>query len=213
MITSLCYLISSNATYQEPLKRLLGSMEGVETGCKFVVVGGSNPGVFVLNHAVGVTVNHNSFDYTAFVELVERIVEDEDSYPSHVFLLHDTMEFTPETDALVRSADPDMDATAAVDGCQCNLGLFRTDYLLSKRAEILKMKNCTKLEAVQFEGVLWKDAPRRAVYPNATVDVVSETAVYGGAIRRTERYNALKLFKHKSSWGQQMETIGERIKP
>lgn len=203
MIPSFCYLISSNVAYQEPLKRLLGSMSVSHD--HFVVIGGCKDTGCVLNYRI---VNHDSFDYTALIEFL-----DFEKQPSHVFLLHDTMEFTAETDALVRSADPEMDATAAVDGCQCNLGLFRTDYLLTKRAEILKMRNCTKLEAVQFEGVLWKDAPKRAVYPNGTVDVVSETAVYGGAIRRTERYNALKLFKHKSSWGQEMETIGERIKP
>lgn len=213
MIPSLCYLISSNASYAEPLQRLLKSMEGIETGCKFVVVGGYNPGVFVLNRTVGVTVNHNSFDYTAIVEWVERVVEDKHSYPSHIFLLHDTMEFTPETDSLVRSADPEMDATAAVDGGQCNLCLFRTDYLLTKREQILKMRNCTKLEAVQFEGVLWKDAPRRAVYPNATVDVLGEEKVYGGLPRRIEFYRSVGIRKFKASCGQDMENIHTRIKP
>ena len=173
----------------------------------FVVIGGCKDVGSVANYCM---VGHSSFDYTALIQFIDS---DFDFKPSHVFLLHDTMEFTPETDSLVRRADPDVDATAAVHGCVCNLGLFRTDYLMSKREQILKMRNCTKLEAVQFEGVLWKDAPRRDVYPNATVDVLSESPVYGGAVRRTERYNSVGILKHKASWGQQMETIGERIKP
>lgn len=201
MIPSLCYLISSNIAYREPLNQLLHSMDYAA----FIVIGGCKDTGSVVNYRM---VSHNSFDYTALIEFI-----DFEKQPSHVFLLHDTMEFTPETDALVRSADPEMDATAAVDGGQCNLCLFRTDYLMTKREQILKMRNCTKLEAVQFEGVLWKDAPKRAVYPNATVDVLCESPVYGGAVRRTERYNAVRILKHKASWGQQMETIEERIKP
>lgn len=152
---------------------------------------------------------HNSFDYTSLIALIGGFLPPSE----HVFLLHDTMEFTPETDALIRQADPEMDATAAVDGGQCNLCLFRTDYLMSKRKEIWNMKACSKLEAVQFEGVLWKDAPKRALYPNSTVDVLGEEKVYGGLPRRIEFYRSVGIKKFKASFGQDMENIHTRIKP
>lgn len=205
MIKSLCYLISSNASYAEPLKRLRRSMSLDYEA--FIVVGGCKNVGWVGDYRM---VSHDSFDYTALIDFVDS---DFDFKPSHVFLLHDTMEFTPETDALIRQADPDMDATAAVDGGQCNLCLFRTDYLMTKREQILKMRNCTKLEAVQFEGVLWKDAPKRAVYPNATVDVLGEEKVYGGLPRRIEFYRSVGIRKFKASYGQDMENIHTRIKP
>lgn len=214
-----CYLISSNIRYGEPLQRLLKSMEYVPNQRKLVSIGGydgcphvrmgtlegeGQPNIFYSNH--------NSFDYTALIDWLSTVASYADL--THVFLLHDTMELTPESDALISAADPTMDATAAYEGAQCNLALFRTDWLMKNSDRILAMRNCTKAQAVAFEGVLWKDAPRRALYPNPTVKILNEGTVYdGGNTRRTELYESCGVVKYKSSWGQDMATIHERVHP
>lgn len=205
------YLISSHRKYKEPLERLLRSMSYINPERKFVAIGGCDDRHMAVNlGALTLNVEHNSFDYTALIEVLE--------HPpvgfSHVFLLHDTMEISPETDALIDRADPTMDAVAAYPGGQCNLCLFRTDWLMRNRDRILAMRNCTKDEAVKFEGVLFKDAPRQAVFPNAECRVLSEAPVYeGGLKRRTELYTSVQILKFKSSWGQEMERMHERVKP
>lgn len=210
MIQDLLYLVSSHDRYGIPLERLLRSMEFVRADI-MVVRGGSGCDVCHVNAAgYSCHVTHNSFDYTALIHAIEK--GELENY-QHAFLLHDTMEFSHETSRLICQADPEMDATACYPGGQCNLCLFRTDYLMSKKDLILSMKNCTKQQAVDFEGVLWKDAPRKALYPNATVDVLGEEKVYGGLTRRIERYNAIQLLKFKGSWGQDMPGISSRVMP
>lgn len=206
------YAISSHIKYREPLGRLFWSMSTIPSARKFAVVGGSKRGCYMglIENAISIEVDHNSFDYTALIYLIE-------SNPigfTHVFLLHDTMELTPATDALIAAADPTMDAVAAFPGGQCNLCLFRTDYLLANRERILAMRNCTKHQAVAFEGALFKDAPRQALFPNATVTVEAERVVYtDGAVRRVEFYHAIATRKFKASWGQTIEQMHERVKP
>lgn len=212
------YLISSHVNYQEPLRRLLKSMDYVPGNRKIVVIGGSQrdlywPSVGALPTLFEVT--QNSFDYTAIIAYLNAFTFVGPNPPhSHVFLLHDTMEISPETDALIAQADPEMDATAAHENGQCNLALFRVDYLLKNRERIMAMRNCSKSRAVEFEGVLWRDAARRAVYHNYGCTVEAESPVYaGGLVRRTELYPSVMIRKFKASWGQSMETMSERVTP
>lgn len=212
-----CYLISSHVGYVGPLKRILKSMEYISGTRKLVSVGGYNGNSHVRvdfdNDGPSIMYsNHNSFDYTALIDWLDTIARYTDA--THVFLLHDTMELRPQTDDLISHADTTMDATAAFDGGQCNLCLFRTDWLMQNRDRILAMRNCTKEQAVAFEGVLWKDAPRRALFDDARCEVLSEKVVYAGGLkRRTELYTSVQILKYKASWGQEMETIGQRVKP
>lgn len=194
MINEFAYLISSCEGYEPALYRLLDSMAGIPSGRQIIYTGGCQL-------AGGNKVTHNSFEYTALIEFVLG----EPTGFEHVFLLHDTMELSPETDSLIRQAHADDDATAAVPGGQCNLCLFRTDYLLSQRERILAMRNCTKLEAVQFEGALFKLAPRQALYPNAVCETDCHArAVYNGAVRIREWYKSVGIVKHKANYGQSL---------
>lgn len=197
MIDDLAYIVSTCRGYEQPLGRLLASMpRGAQV---FVVRGGcaarygySERGVLF------VEVEHVSYDYTALIELVEG----EWDLAEHVFLLHDTMELGPESDRLIRAAYPKPAATA-VWGGQCNLALYRTDYLFQRRDALLALKGCTKARAVEAEGFLWKQllSSHRSVYAG---DLQTRGAArpYGGAERLVEYYSGVDLVKYKANWGQ-----------
>lgn len=193
------YLISTVAGYEGPLERLLASMPPLADVAVVSGRGGHRTASEGFSH-VHITVPHNSYDYTALIDLVEH----PRSYPSwsHVFLLHDTMELGPNADALIRQADPALDAVA-VWGGECNLALYRVDYLLSRRDEILALKDCTKLRAVEVEGFLWRSCPeaRRGTYPGGQ-EITDPTTAYSGAQRRRIYYAGVDLIKWQANWGQ-----------
>lgn len=196
---SLGYLISTVEGYEGPLQRLLASMPPLAGVA--VVTGRS--GQRVTNTArtqVYITVPHNSYDYTALIDLIEH----PHSYPawSHVFLLHDTMELGTDSDTLIRQADPALDCVA-VWGGECNLCLYRVDYLMRRRDAILALKDCTKLRAVEAEGFLWRSCPedRRGVYPG-TIQIHGAGQIFGGANRQPITYTGVGITKYKANWGQ-----------
>lgn len=198
MIDRLGYLISTHRDYDAPLQRLLCSMKDRSFSELGVVVGGYE----VPDRWFGFVhqVDHNSYDYTALIDYVEH----PESYPawSHVFLLHDTMELGPNADQLIRQADPTLDATA-VWGGECNLALYRADYLHSRRDELLSLKDCSKLRAVEVEGFLWRTLgdDRRATYPGERQQSEVESP-YGGAQRQRIYFAGVDMVKYKANWGQ-----------
>lgn len=200
MIERLGYLISSHKGYEAPLARLLASLP--ETAEAIVVVGGyaERRALEVTDHTCYITTNHNSYDYTALIDFVDR----PGAYPawSHVFLLHDTMELGPQADAIIRSADPEKDATAP-HGAECNLGLYRVDYVLERRHDLWALRNCTKLQAVEVEGFLWRSLPehRRGSF-EGDQQTGEPSAAYGGAPRQRVYYAGVDIVKWKANWGQ-----------
>lgn len=147
----------------------------------------------------------DSFDMTALITVLERNWD----VGSHVVLMHDTMWMTPETPKLIEQANPQIWATAAFGG-QCNLGLYRMDYLISRKDEILRQKNCTKKEAIQFEGRLWRECPIREEFPDARMEELGIERPYGGAERMIELYTSVGIYKAKANRGQTCQT-GEYI--
>lgn len=195
------YLISSHIAYQAPRERLLASMAGIDPAQIIVVVGGAALSADIPGPGIRhVFVPYTAFEYTALIDYVEH----PDDYPdwSHVFLLHDTMELGPDADRLIRAADPDLDAVA-VWGGQCNLALYRVDFLHRRALFITALKNCTKLAAVESEGMLWRSLSpdRRGTYGGECIDE-GVAIVYGGAARRAERYTGVDIVKYKANWGQ-----------
>ncbi len=202
MIERLGYLISSHKDYVAPLARLLASMQNIHRPLIAVVSGGhaETSHAHATDGALVCCVTHNSYDYTALIDFVEH----PDDYPdwSHVFLLHDTMELGMDSSASIRQADPSLDSVAAWGG-ECNLALYRVDYLLRRRDAILALKDCTKLQAVEAEGFLWRSLPpdRRGVYPGG-IDIDYTQAVYGGMERQRVVYTGVDITKWKANWGQ-----------
>ena len=180
------YLISTAPTFSLPFSTLVESLRAAGI-TKWVSFEG------------------NSFDYTAIIGVLEKNKD----VGSHVVLLHDTMEVSPETPSLVEQADPESGAVAAFGG-QCNLGLYRMDWISTMREELLAFKNCSKKQAISFEGEMWRRCPTRTSYPNGSCVEIGRGKPYGNAERITEMYTALQIRKHKSNWGQTCQT-GEYV--
>lgn len=197
------YLISSHARYSAPLEVLLRSMTGIEPQRIFIAVGGSSEETLrVSNGRLIAHCKHNSFDHTASIEFLRYSLR----FPARVFLLHDTMEFTAETDALV-SAAPHKWAVAASSGSgggQCNLLSLDVEYLRRSAPALHSLRDCSKYAAIMSEGMLWKQCPEehRAVYPGESCEVVGRSRPYDGAERLVEMYGGVKLRKFKANWGQ-----------
>lgn len=195
------YLISSCIGYERPLGALMDSLfEIMESWEGKAVIGGYPAHEDRLMTSLRAYVPHISYDYTALIDLVEYPAD----YPdwTHVFLLHDTMQLGPQSDALIRQADPALQAVA-VWGGQCNLALYRVDYLLSQREQLLRLKNCTKQQAVEAEGFLWRQLPaeQRGAY-GGSCEVLGIGQPYGQAERIKEYYSGVDVIKWKANWGQ-----------
>jgi hypothetical protein len=197
MIEQLSYIISTCAGYEVPLSRLLASMP---TAAHVLIVSGGEKGrrSHHKRNRSRIDVTHTSYDYTALIELIEHPWRLSD----HVFLLHDTMEMGRRADDLIRQADPAHLATA-VWGGECNLGLYRADYLHSRGKDILALKDCTKLQAVEAEGFLWRQLPedQRGTY-DGIIHVERVEPVYGGMPRQRISYAGVDIVKWKANWGQ-----------
>lgn len=198
MIADFAYLISSHASYHAPRQRLLGSMAGIDPA-RIVVVVGESAGDTRIDGIRHIGVPYRAFDYTALIAYVES---DGWGLPEHLFLLQDTMELGPDADALIRQADPTHKATVAFGG-QCNLGLYRADYLRHRAPFLTALKHCSKLASVESEGMLWRSLGplERGSYGGSCVEA-GTAIVYGGAARLKEHYTGVDVIKYKANWGQ-----------
>lgn len=222
------YLINSHGDYAEPLRRLLRTLvsAGIPDEDVLVVSGGHRePVPLRIVEAPGFSykayrVDHDSWDYTGLIELVTpptfgTVWEFERNH-THFFCLQDTMEFGLRTSALVSDADPDKWATAAFGG-QCNLVLYKREYLWAMRQFILGQRNRTKLESIEYEGALFKmlaqNLSRRheASFANATHAVLDKDRPYSDVERIKEYYAGVDIIKWKANWGHNMHDMA--VKP
>lgn len=213
------YLISTHTNYLVPLNRLLDSMfaNGIPPSQIFIASGGNQlHGIPQLQDYRGcslIEVQHNSFDYTALIELLLGSFERVDIGTfTHFFLLQDTMMVGPSTDNLLyehAARFPDAASIAAFGG-QCNLCLFRVDYLRYCREYIASTRNVTKLQAIHFEGKLHHMAKFKESFAEGTHAVIGKGHPYGGAERIKEYYAGVDVIKWKANYGQNMENMEVR---
>lgn len=198
------YIINTHSKYTIPLEKLLDSMSYVPRDRIVVVIADSKvrDEILVLPDGMRlVHADHNSFDYTGAIALFTHGIATAD----HVFFLQDTMEFGMNTDYFIRKAR-NAEAVAAFGG-QCNLVLYRRNYLESKKQYILERRNLNKLESIMHEGTLWKMADDAISFPNSTMQVLGTGNPYGGAERIKEYYDSIDLVKWKANYGQNMHSL------
>lgn len=212
MIKDVTYIINTHNGYSEPLKRLIASMSYIPSD-RIIIVSADNPTTFVVNAWYGgverhepimaLHVDHNSFDYTGAIAMQDFGLETAD----HVFFLQDTMEFGMNTDYLIKKADPSVEATAVFGG-QCNLVLYRADYLMSHTMWqfIQNQRNISKLSSIQYEGWLFHLSENKGSYPG-TIHMQGIEYPYSNVPRMKEYYDGVDLVKYKANWGQNMHDL------
>lgn len=213
MIEDVTYVINTHGDYGKPLERLLDSMAYIPSD-RIVIVRGGATTAFVYDEFYGtrlqpiltVEVDHDSYDYTGVLAMQDYGIPTAD----HVFFLQDTMEFGMNTDYLVRSANADAEATAVYGG-QCNLVLYRADYLMSQTMWqfIQNQRNISKLASIQYEGWLFHLAERKGAYVGDLFMRGIEYP-YSDVPRMKEFYSGIDLVKWKANWGQNMHALVTR---
>jgi hypothetical protein len=154
--------------------------------------------------------NHNSYEYSPLIEIVEKEIQSE-----YWFLIHDTCKVGPKFKELLYKIPQNKPLKMALRSKpSMSIGLYNYQYLLSIKENIIKIKNTDyskesmmrwKLWGVPNEDyILWMTEPYPLIYNNINeMSIIDYKNWYGSdTIRRTEYYPSLDIYKNKSNWGQ-----------
>jgi hypothetical protein len=199
------------------LKILIPSMIdcGISVDDIIIVEGGHNQREQYVDNfgALHINTNHNSFDYTAIIEVVESNFN-----LNYIFNIHDTCRVGPKFKGIVDSANYTYDKIAAyhnnINGASMAMGLIKYSYLLKHKQLIQTFKNTDYshegLKKAKYNAVVIEDS----LFWNLS-DTVCGTfsrgtdriemgiqPTYKGLDRLVEYYEPLDLYKFKSNYGQ-----------
>jgi hypothetical protein len=154
--------------------------------------------------------NHNSYEYSPLIEIVEREIESE-----YWFLIHDTCKVGPQFKKLLYEIPDSKPVKMALRRKPAmSIGLYKYEYLLTVKEKLIEIKNTDyskqsmmkwKLWGVPNEDyILWMQPPSPIIYNNdSSVSIVDHNNWFNtDTIRRTEYYPSLDIYKNKSNWGQ-----------
>jgi hypothetical protein len=155
-----------------------------------------------------IRVAHNSFDYTALIDIVENELESD-----YWFLLHDTCKAGPDFGKLVRDlpeGEPDVVCMLGSNPGTMNICAYKYNYLLSRKQDILDLKNtdyedldsakrrATEAENTLQEGcVLYHPELFETNINHRVASIYTEDGV-----NRNERYfKNLDITKYQANYG------------
>jgi hypothetical protein len=154
--------------------------------------------------------NHNSYEYSPLIEIVEREIESE-----YWFLIHDTCKVGSQFKKLLYEIPNSKPVKMAIRRKPAmSIGLYKYEYLLTVKEKLIEIKNTDyskqsmmkwKLWGVPNEDyILWIQPPSPIIYNNdSSVSIVDHNNWFNtNTIRRTEYYPSLDIYKNKSNWGQ-----------
>ena len=160
------------------------------------------------NGILYIKVAHNSFDYTALIDIIENELES-----NYWFLLHDTCKAGPNFGQLVKDlpeGEPDVVCMLNAHPGTMNICAYKYSYLLSKKKEILELKNtdyedldgakrkATKAENTLQEGYVLYHPELFEVSLNERIPSIYKD----DGINRNERYfKNLDLTKYQANYG------------
>jgi hypothetical protein len=156
--------------------------------------------------------NHNSYEYSPLIEIVDREIESE-----YWFLVHDTCKFGPNFKELLYNIPPGSVKLAMKPRPAMSMGTYRYDYLLSVKDKLMSIKNTDYSEqsmnhwkswgVPNEDWIMWMTDPQPLIYNNEpNWSLIDNDNWYGtNTVRRTEYYHSLDLYKNKSNWGQSSE--------
>lgn len=163
--------------------------------------------------------NHNSFDYTAFIDIVENTIETD-----FIFNIHDTCKVGMQFLNLVNKANFSLLKTAlyhnTYNGASMAMGLINYQYLMLHKQLIQSFKNIdyssqglkqAKYKAVTIEDKLFwelKDVEcGKFAQGLDRKEIGTESPYQTGTPRLVEYYETLDLYKYKANWGQTSDFI------
>ena len=162
------------------------------------------------NGILYIKVAHNSFDYTALIDIIENELESD-----YWFLVHDTCVAGPNFGPLVKNIPEDLPDVICMLGSNpgtMNICSYKYSYLLEMKTLILNLKNTNndlnglhvaKTRAVEAENSLQRDC---AMYHPEKYQVTHKDRVpsiyHEHGVSRNERYfHNLDLTKYQANYG------------
>jgi hypothetical protein len=199
--------------YKETLPIILESLveSGIEKKNIFVFNAGFDSENFeVIDDVTYYYLNHNSYEYSALIEIVEKQIESE-----YWFLIHDTCKVGKSFKELLYNIPNSKPEKLALKSKPAmSIGSYRYDYLLSQKEKLQSIKNTDyshesimrwKRWGVPNEDfILWMSSPKPLIYNDKDLwNIVAYENWYNtDTVRRTEYYPSLDIYKNKSNWGQ-----------
>ena len=213
---NLKFAIASNKNFcEKTLPIVVPSMidAGIDPRLIHVFIGGydSEEIVYKEDYVTYHYLNHNSYEYSPLIEIVEKKLEAE-----YWFLVHDTCKFGPRFKELVYSIPENRPEKVAIKTLPAmSIGSYRYDYLLTVADKLMEIKNKDysresmlkwKTWGCHWEDyILWRTNPTPSIYNgfDHQFSVVKYENWYGtDTVRRTEYFPSVDLYKNKSNWGQ-----------
>jgi hypothetical protein len=145
-------VISSHIkSYQKTVPLLINSLtrNNLDTNKILIVIGGNESrSESVYLDCQTVFVNHNSFDHTGLIEIIEG-----NHKSDYWFSSHDTCIAGPKFVDFLSSYKPKKDYISMTDMGWLNMGLFKNSFLERNKEYIFSLKNCSKIRAILSERV------------------------------------------------------------
>ena len=146
------FVITSHIkSYQKTTPLLINSLtrNGFSEDNILIIIGGNNfkSSSYFLNCET-IFVDHNSFDHTGLIEIIEG-----NHKSDYWFASHDTCIAGPRFIDFLYSYQPKKDYVSMTDMGWLNMGLFKNTYLQRNKDYILSLKNCSKIRAILSERV------------------------------------------------------------
>ncbi len=138
-------------SYQKTVPLLINSLtrNNFDSEKILLVIGGNeNKSESTYLNCQTVFVDHNSFDHTGLIEILEGKHKSD-----YWFSSHDTCIAGPNFIKFLRNYKPKKDYVSMTEMGWLNMGLFKNSYLERNKEYIFSLKNCSKIRAILSERV------------------------------------------------------------
>ncbi len=138
-------------SYQTTVPLLINSLtrNNFDSEKILLVIGGNeNKSESTYLNCQAVFVDHNSFDHTGLIEILEGKHKSD-----YWFSSHDTCIAGPNFIKFLRNYKPKKDYVSMTEMGWLNMGLFKNSYLERNKEYIFSLKNCSKIRAILSERV------------------------------------------------------------
>lgn len=203
--------INTSVNYSDKtLPVLLPSLaeSGIEMKDIFIFEGGHGARKFKkVNEVNYFYTNHNSFDYTSFIEILEMEI-----FSDYWFYLHDTCRVGKKFNRYIRNfPSSEQKCVSPCRGRYANIGLYNMHYLNNSHSFISQFKNTDyskssllniKNKCIETEGKIMLDARPHHIYYQEDADDISSRLEdwYGCGQRMVIYLNHVDVFKSQANY-------------
>lgn len=199
-VKDLRIVISSYKTsYKNSGKKLIESLvcdNNFSSDQILLVIGGYDKREqFEYLNCKAVKVDHNSYDHTGLIEVIES--EEQSKY---WFSTHDTCIAGPNFISSILKYKINKEFVAMTEMGWLNMGIFSQSFLQKNKSFILSLKNCSKIRAILSERTFTRLGDYQFLTPNSKVHrSIENQNIYEDSKKRNVLYfEQLDFYKYQS---------------